>query len=406
MSKPHVAFVSPEKPFVQPFYLRGLKEAGAVITGICAVPSSPLPADVRPLLDAVEHVPGFAEPEPIAEAVRAAARRAPVDRIVSTDERHVEVTARARALLSLPGVSPETARLCRDKAAMKEALRAEGIPVAASTVADSGDAVRSFAERTGYPLIIKPRGGMGSLATYKLGDRGELDAALRRIGPGTMLVEEFVEGHEGFLDTLTYGGEIVHEFISHYYPDVLTALADRTVSPQIVTTNRLDAEGYEEIRAVAPRVHRALGIDDTPTHMEWFFGPKGLKISEIAVRPAGDRIWDLYCAANDTDVYREWGHLELHGRPSTSMSREFAAGLVQVRPDRDGRVLDYEGLAEVDRACGHLMFHREVPSRGTATAPLKAGYIYNAWFILRHPDYDRLREHLDFIGRTLRIHAG
>ncbi len=406
MSKPHVAFVSPEKPFVQPFYLRGLKEAGAVVTGISAVPASQLPDDLRPLLDAVEQVPGFAEPEPIAEAVQAAARRRPVHRIISTDERHVEVTARARALLGLPGVSPETARLCRDKAAMKEALRAEGIPVAASTVADSAGAVRDFAERTGYPLIIKPRGGMGSLSTYRLRDRGELDGALRQIGAGTMLVEEFVEGHEGFFDTLAYGGEIVHEFISHYYPDVLTALEDRSISPQIVTTNRLDAEGYEELRTVARQVHRALGIDDTPTHMEWFFGPRGLKISEIAVRPAGDRIWDLYCAANDTDIYREWGHLELFGEPSTSMSREFSAGLVQVRPDRDGRVLGYEGLAAVDRACGDLMFHREVPSPGTTTKPLMAGYIYNAWFMLRHPDYDQLREHLDFIGSTLRMRAG
>jgi hypothetical protein len=406
MSKPHIAFVSPEHPFVQPFYLRGLKEAGAVITGISAVPASRLPADVRPLLDAVERVPGFTEPEPIAEAVRAAAKRARVERILTTDERHVEVTARARALLGLPGVSPETARLCRDKAAMKEALRAAGIPVAASSVADSAEAVRAFAEQTGYPLIIKPRGGMGSLSTYKLRDRGELDAALRQIGPGTMLVEEFVEGHEGFLDTLTYGGEIVHEFMSHYYPDVLVAFGDRTISPQIVTTNRVDAEGYEEVRTLARQVQRVLGIDETPTHMEWFFGPRGLKISEIAVRPAGDRIWDLYCGANETSVYREWGHLELFGRPSTRMSRKYSAGLVQVRPDRDGKVLGYQGLAAVEKACGPLIFKRQVPSRGTTTKPLQAGYIYNTWFMLRHPDYDRLREHLDFIGRTLRIRAG
>ena len=88
------------------------------------------------------------------------------------------------------------------------------------------------------------------------------------------------------------------------------------------------------------------------------------------------------------------------------MSRKFAAGLVQVRPDRDGRVLGYQGLAAVDKACGPLMFRREVPSRGSTTKPLQAGYIYNAWFMLRHPDYDRLREHLDFIGRTLRVQAG
>jgi hypothetical protein len=33
------------------------------------------------------------------------------------------------------------------------------------------------------------------------------------------------------------------------------------------------------------------------------------------------------------------------------------------------------------------------------------GYLGNAWFMLRHQDYDELRRLLDFIGRTLHIEA-
>jgi hypothetical protein len=29
----------------------------------------------------------------------------------------------------------------------------------------------------------------------------------------------------------------------------------------------------------------------------------------------------------------------------------------------------------------------------------------NAWMRLRHPDYDQLREILDFVGRTVRVRA-
>jgi hypothetical protein len=43
--------------------------------------------------------------------------------------------------------------------------------------------------------------------------------------------------------------------------------------------------------------------------MEWFFGPRGLKFSEIGCRPPGVGVWDLYCAANDFDLYREWEEL-------------------------------------------------------------------------------------------------
>ena len=47
--------------------------------------------------------------------------------------------------------------------------------------------------------------------------------------------------------------------------------------------------------------------------MEWFFGPKGLKFSEIGCRPPGVGAWDLYPSGNDLDLYREWAHAIVHG---------------------------------------------------------------------------------------------
>jgi SAM-dependent methyltransferase len=48
-----------------------------------------------------------------------------------------------------------------------------------------------------------------------------------------------------------------------------------------------------------------LGIETSATHMEWFYGPKGLKFSEIGCRPPGVRTWDLYNVGNDMDLYRK-----------------------------------------------------------------------------------------------------
>src|SRR5215475_4319712 len=61
------------------------------------------------------------------------------------------------------------------------------------------------------------------------------------------------------------------------------------------------------------RVIGALGIGTSATHMEWFFGPKGLKFSEIGCRPPGVGAWDLYSAGNDMDVYRAWANAIVHG---------------------------------------------------------------------------------------------
>ncbi len=92
----------------------------------------------------------------------------------------------------------------------------------------------------------------------------------------------------------------------------------RWISPQFITTNRIDDPGnsfYQEVRALGHRVIEALGIETSATHMEWFYGPKGLKFSEIGARPPGVGAWDLYSAANEVDVYREWAHVITHGRP-------------------------------------------------------------------------------------------
>jgi hypothetical protein len=46
-----------------------------------------------------------------------------------------------------------------------------------------------------------------------------------------------------------------------------------------------------------------------------------------------------------------------------------------------------------------------LPSPGTPTQPVAAGYMANAWIRVRHPDYDHLRWMLDTIGETLRVWA-
>jgi hypothetical protein len=55
--------------------------------------------------------------------------------------------------------------------------------------------------------------------------------------------------------------------------------------------------------------------------MEWFFGPKGLKFSEIGCRPPGVGVWDLYAAANEIDIYREWAMRHRARRPTRSGPR-------------------------------------------------------------------------------------
>jgi hypothetical protein len=139
--------------------------------------------------------------------------------------------------------------------------------------------------------------------------------------------------------------------------------------------------------------------------MEWFYGAKGLKFSEIGARPPGERIWDLYCVGNDLDIWKEWAMIRVHGQPGGRLSRRFATGSVQVRPDREGRIVGYDGLRDVVRTCGPWITEHHVAPVGSPTVPIYKGYLHNAWFRLKHPDYDELLRMMTFIGDRLKVHA-
>jgi formate-dependent phosphoribosylglycinamide formyltransferase (GAR transformylase) len=405
----HVALVGADLFSAYHELARGLKQVGARVTGIGPTPSAArLAPGLRPWLDGWEPTASLTDARALVDAVRRASRRWSVDRIETGDETLVMPTAEARAMLGLPGLSTRSALLCRDKPAMKDALRAAGLPCAESAAVGSLAEIEAFAERVGYPLAVKPRAGLGGIGARRVDNSAELRSAAVALnvgGGGSAAVEEWIEGHEGFYDTLTIGGNVVHEFVAHYYPPVLQALADRRLSPQIAATNRVEVSSYVELRQIGRKVIEALGIETAATHMEWFFGPKGLRFSEIGCRPPGVGAWDLYSAGNDIDVYREWAHAIVHGHVAARPSRRFASGIIALRPDKDGHIAGYTGVDEIQGRYGEWVLDAHLPDPGTPTQGPEAGYMANAYVRMRHPDYDVLRQMLDDVGRTVHVHA-
>jgi len=404
----HVIFVEPKFPFNQREFVRGLAAVGARVTGIGERPWEAIDDELRSWLVGYEQVRSVVHEPSLLEAVRRVQAASWVDRMEATVEAHIMPAAKVREAAGIPGTTVKTAYLCRDKPAMKEALREAGVPCAQSRGVASAQELRMFASEVGYPIILKPRAGAGASGTQRVDNDRELESAILDQGldrGASVAAEEFIEGHEGFYDTISIGGRVVHEFISHYYPNVLEAMRTRWISPQIVTTNRVDAPGYNDLRRMGQKVIDALGITTSPTHMEWFFGPKGLKFSEIGCRPPGVGVWDLYAAANDFDIYREWAMAVVHGRPGQQTSRRYAAGMIALRPNRDGRISGYEGLDQVYQAYGDWIIDSHMPPPGSPTGPVEGGYMANAWLRMRHPDYDQLRRMLDLVGRTVKVLA-
>ena len=404
----NIIFVEPAFPNNQREFVRGLHAAGVNVIGIGERPQDYLDGDLKSWLGEYYQIRSVVDEQLLLKAVRAVQDRVWVDRLEATVEAHIMPAAKVREIAGIPGTSVETAWLCRDKPAMKEALRKAGVPCAQSIRAETVQDARDFAASVGYPLIVKPPAGAGASGTYRIDSDAEMASIAKESGLANghaVAIEEFIEGHEGFIDTLTINGDVAHEFVTHYYPNVLEAMRTRWISPQMVATNRIDETGYTEVREMARTVIGILGIGTSATHMEWFFGPKGLKFSEIGCRPPGVGQWDVYNAANDMDLYYEWANAVAYGKIAKNPSRRYSAGMIALRPDRDGQILGYTGLDEIGGKYGEYVVAAHFPEPGTPTQPVEAGYMANAWMRVRHPDYDELRRMLDDIGQTVTVHA-
>ncbi len=405
----NIIFIEPAFPVNQREFVRGLASVGANVIGIGERPVDFLDQELRDWMLHYQQIGNVTDVDSLVDAVRFAQRKVWIDGLELTIEAHTMAAAHAREACGIPGTSVRTAYLCRDKPSMKEVLREAGIATAQSTGASSSAEVRAFAERVGYPIILKPRAAAGASGTSRVDSDAELERALAALGASgaaDIAVEEFVEGHEGFYDTISINGRPAYDFISHYYPNVLEAMRERWISPQFISTNQVDTNpDYEQVRELGLRAIEALGIGTSATHMEWFFGPKGLRFSEIGCRPPGVRAWDLYAAGNDIDIYREWANAIVHGTVDRPLSRRRAAGIVALRPDRDGTITHYDGLEDVQRQFGEWILDTHLPGNGTPTQPVEAGYMANAWIRMAHPDYDTVHRMLNVVGETVHVHA-
>ena len=406
----NVVFVEPFFPSTQRNFVRGLAEAGATVIGIGESPPEMLDDQLKSWMTHYHQVPTVIDVGILTDTVRWVQDKLWVDRLESTIEAHTLAAAQARENCTIPGTSVRTAWLCRDKPSMKEALRAAGVPTAASTAAGTAAEVLAFADAVGYPA--HPQAALGSRRDGhhpgRQPRRPRRSRWVRSAGRASSRSRwrSSSKATRASTTPCPSTGMAALDFVSHYFPNVLDAMRTPWISPQFISTNRVDtAEDYRQLRELGQRVNEALGIGTSATHMEWFFGPKGLRFSEIGCRPPGVGAWDLYSVGNDIDVYREWANAIVHGGVSAQPSRRFATGIIALRPDRDGQITGYSGVEDIQARSGEWVIDAHLPPPGTPTQPAAAGYMANAYIRMKHPDYDVLRGMLDDVGRTVHVYA-
>jgi len=345
------------------------------------------------------------DPTEIVAAVRKLeAVYGPTDRLTGVLEPLQTPLAIARERLGIAGPSADVAERFREKALMKDCLRAAGIPCARHRLVTSGEQAVAFANEVGFPIVMKPPAGAGCRATFRLESMEALRSALAAVRPSSAnpsLCEEFLRGTEQSFEAVVAGGKILAHSISHYQPTPLEVVETPWIQWVCMLPRTIAGAEYDEVRRVGADVVATLGLEDGFAHMEWFRRADGsIAVGEIAARPPGGQLTAMTGLVHDVDIYRCWARAVVDGRLDAPWERQYAAATIFLRGVGRGRVSRIDGLDEAQRAVGRLVEEVKLPHIG---APKADGYEGDGYVILRHREQEALDAAVKLVLDTVRV---
>lgn len=403
-----VVFISPHFPHEMPRFTRGLAEVGAQVYGLGETPLQQIPEETRRWLTDYIQVPSLHDEEAVVRHALPMLRRLQPDRVECLWEVGVELAARLRAELRIPGLSMEDARDFRDKDRMKAKLERAGLRVPKHAAVRSLADLHAAVAHIGFPMIVKPIDGAGTRDTFKLESAADLAQVLPQIQHiPEMIAEEFIDGDEFTFDTVCIRGRPVFESIAQYHPNPLYSRTQEWISPAQIVLRDPHIPQLADAVAFGRQVLSAMNMGTGFTHMEWFRTRQGeVVFGEIAARAPGGRLVDQMNFANDFNVYREWARAVCWHTFEQEPQRKYHVAAVFKRAQGQGRIQRIEGLEEVRRELGSALVVDELLPVGAQRRDWKQTLLSDGVLMCRHPDHDTLMRLMGRLINGVRMTAG
>ena len=335
-------FVSPQFPHTYWEFCHRLKQNGVTVLGIGDTPYESLSNELRGSLDDWYYVPNMEDYDRMYRAVAfLASKWGRIDWIESNNEYWLAQDARLRTDFNVrTGIQTDHIDAIKEKSEMKRYYALAGVPSARQIKAAEGEeAVRAFAEKTGYPVFAKPDIGVGANGTYKIDDSNALSAFFRDEKEWRhYVVEEFVSGDIASYDAIVgQGGEPLFESMTMWPPSV----AD-------IVKQHLDLSYYvspvmpEQLRERGRATVKAFGVFNRFVHLEFFvlgadrpgLGRKGDYVGlEVNMRPAGGYTPDMINFSHSIDVYKIWADMVAFGKSSVQPGEQYYCAFASRRDE-------------------------------------------------------------------------
>ncbi|SEO73536.1 ATP-binding protein [Actinacidiphila rubida] len=313
----------------------------------------------------------------------------PLRAVETIDEPCLRPAALLRGLLQLHGgLTWAQSVAATDKAVQKDLLGRSGVPVTGhrrtTTVAGAADAA---ARHLGWPVVVKPRRGFGTLGTHVVRDRTHLDELLAAGAfagtaglpawmiasgldrpadevPGGLLVEALVRVRaEYHVEILRDHGRELYALPARYVAPVLG-------SPLVGSVLLQPGPEHDATTALARAAADALNLTTGFAHVEVLRDEQGVwRVGEIGLRPGGARVPHLLRLHHKVDVPELAADLATGTRPQVRLSTatQTTAWVSAVTPS--GIVTAITPAEEIRRLPGVIDAHTDLHPGATAGGP-------------------------------------
>lgn len=293
------------------------------------------------------------------EGILEAAKRNKIDGIMTlASDMPMQSVAYVSSALGLVGVSEQTALNCTNKAFMRDCLKEHGVPIPEYFRVKDRDqydkAIAHFHD-LGIPCIVKPADNSGSRGVDKL-EEYEQDAVNKAYVYskansrfGEIVVEEFMDGSEVSVETLSVNGTCHVIQIT----DKLTTGAPYFVEMGHNEPSMLSENVQKRIREVAIAANHAVGIQIGPSHTEIKVTSKyGPKIVELGARLGGDCITThLVPLSTGVDMVGSTIRIALGEKPDIEPKWERGSAIRYLKTDV-GHITSIAGIEEAKHMSG------------------------------------------------------
>lgn len=195
--------------------------------------------------------------------------------------------AAATSSLGLPGITMDTAIKSTDKGEMIKAFEQHGVEHPWYFIVDTPECFDTVVDKVTFPCVIKPTDNAGNRGVSYVANKQELVDAYKysydNSRSGHVIIEEYMEGEEVSVEIIVYKGQVHILAIT----DKLTLGKPYFVEVGHAEQSQKSKEVRDAIVDLAKRAVKAVGIDNSPAHVEIMVTKDGPKMVELGSRMGG-----------------------------------------------------------------------------------------------------------------------